>query len=143
MTQTRESIVNRFFEASGGKPVDLTLMANRAAVVRCTTLVREECEELDDAVRTLLTKVVNNRPLERWDIENLIKELADVQYVVSFFAVAFGIDLDDAFLRVHESNLTKFDDFGKPYETRSDGKVLKGPRYEAPDMNGVERHVGV
>lgn len=34
---------------------------------------------------------------------------------------------------VHESNMSKLDDNGKPLR-RDDGKILKGPNYKAPDM---------
>lgn len=67
---------------------------------------------------------------------NFIKELADVQYVLSGFAIALGIDLDKATELVHESNLTKLDEFGNPIY-REDGKVLKGPFYEEPDLSSL------
>ena len=36
-------------------------------------------------------------------------------------------------MRVHQSNLSKLDDEGKPV-LRADGKVLKGPNYQPPDL---------
>ncbi len=42
----------------------------------------------------------------------------------------------DAFMIVHESNLSKLDDDGNPIR-REDGKILKGPNYKAPDMTPV------
>ena len=35
---------------------------------------------------------------------------------------------------VHESNMSKLDEDGKPIR-REDGKVLKGPNYQPPDMS--------
>ena len=40
----------------------------------------------------------------------------------------------DAFLLVHESNMSKLDLDGKPI-FREDGKVLKGPNYRAPNLS--------
>ena len=42
----------------------------------------------------------------------------------------------EAFKRVHESNMSKLDDNGKPIK-REDGKVLKGPNYKAPDLSDL------
>jgi len=41
-----------------------------------------------------------------------------------------------AFEAVHDSNMSKLDDDGKPIR-REDGKILKGPNYKAPDMTGI------
>ena len=42
----------------------------------------------------------------------------------------------DAFLMVHDSNMSKLDEDGKPI-FREDGKVLKGPNYRAPDLSNL------
>lgn len=57
-------------------------------------LVREECAELGEAVQT--TNAVE-----------MLDALADILYVVHGFAVAMGWDLEEAFRRVHASNLSK------------------------------------
>lgn len=41
--------------------------------------------------------------------------------------------IEEAFHAVHASNMSKLDDHGKPIR-REDGKVLKGPNYQAPNM---------
>ena len=64
------------------------------------------------------------------DCEQL-KELADLVYVCYQFAASQEWDLDEAMQRVHESNMSKLDDNGKPIY-RADGKVLKGPKYKEP-----------
>lgn len=63
----------------------------------------------------------------------MLKEMADVQYVLSGMAVTLGFPLQEAFIRVHKSNLSKLDENGKPVY-REDGKVLKGVNYLPPDM---------
>ena len=64
------------------------------------------------------------------DCEQL-KELADLVYVCYQFAASQEWDLDEAISRVHESNMSKLDNNGKPIY-RADGKVLKGPNYKEP-----------
>ena len=66
---------------------------------------------------------------------NFIKEMADLQYVLSGLAITYGIDLNKAVERVHESNMSKLAD-GKPL-LREDGKILKGPNYFEPDMTDL------
>ncbi len=45
-------------------------------------------------------------------------------------------NLDEAMHRVHESNMSKLDQDGKPIY-RDDGKVLKGPDYEPPTLTDL------
>ena len=47
-----------------------------------------------------------------------------------------GWDLDEALHRVHESNMSKLDEDGKPIY-REDGKVLKGPTYAPPQLEDL------
>lgn len=68
--------------------------------------------------------------------ENLLKELCDVLYVTYGYAITFGWDLDEAFRRVHASNMSKLDDDGNPI-VRGDGKIMKGPNYQAPDLGDL------
>ena len=66
--------------------------------------------------------------------EDLVKELADTVFVCYQFAATFNIDLDRAMQLVFESNMSKLDEQGKPIY-RADGKVLKGPNYQPPDLS--------
>lgn len=106
-------------------------------------LIREETEEVEDAVCLLADKVFNAELLGIDMTEEikaakaaLLKELCDLQYVLSGFAVTFGLPLDEAFKRVHESNMSKLGPDGKPVY-REDGKVLKGPNYKKPDLSDL------
>lgn len=62
------------------------------------------------------------------DLAALTKELADLRYVTDGAAVALGLPLDEAFEVVHESNMSKLGEDGKPIKNE-DGKALKGPNY--------------
>lgn len=125
---TREEIVQEFHEAFG-HPVGTRLpdpgeLENTGQLLRLRLrLLREELGELIEAC-------------ESEPAVNILKELADLQYVLSGFAVTFGLPLNEAFLRVHESNMSKLGEDGKPIY-RKDGKVLKGPNYREPDLSDL------
>ena len=70
------------------------------------------------------------------DRASALKELTDLLYVVWQFAENLGWDLDEAFKRVHESNMSKLGADGKPIY-REDGKVLKGPNYKEPHLGDL------
>ena len=65
-----------------------------------------------------------------------LKELADLVYVCYQYAANMKWDLDEAMYRVHESNMSKLDEDGKPIY-REDGKVLKGPNYKPPNLEDL------
>ena len=65
-----------------------------------------------------------------------LKELADLIYVCYQYAANMNWDLDEAMHRVHESNMSKLDEDGKPIY-REDGKVLKGPNYSPPNLEDL------
>ena len=68
--------------------------------------------------------------------EHALKELSDLVYVCYQYAENMGWFLDEALNRVHESNLSKLDEDGKPIY-REDGKVLKGPNYKPPNLEDL------
>ena len=68
--------------------------------------------------------------------EHALKELADLVYVCYQYAENMGWFLDEALNRVHESNMSKLDEDGKPIY-REDGKVLKGPNYKPPNLEDL------
>ena len=65
-----------------------------------------------------------------------LKELADLVYVCYQYAENMGWDLDTAMDRVHQSNMSKLGEDGKPI-LREDGKVLKGPNYQPPTLTDL------
>ncbi len=68
--------------------------------------------------------------------EDALKELADLVYVCYQYAENMGWFLDEALNRVHESNMSKLGEDGKPIY-REDGKVLKGPNYKPPNLTDL------
>tara|TARA_Y100000310_G_scaffold344909_1_gene460431 strand:+ start:26332 stop:26706 length:375 start_codon:yes stop_codon:yes gene_type:complete len=87
-------------------------------------------ELIDEELKELFESIENN------DLENFAQELADVLYVVNGFAVTAGIDVHKILEEVHRSNMTKLDENGK-VNKRADGKVLKGPNYQKPNIKKV------
>ena len=91
-------------------------------------LIDEEHLELAHAVLDL-KKDINNKELRA----HVLKELADLLVTCHQKAAAYGWDLQTAFNRVHESNMSKLGADGKPIR-REDGKILKGPNYFEPNL---------
>jgi len=76
------------------------------------------------------------RLIEPKSREACLKELADLVYVCWQYAANMSWDLDTALDRVHESNMSKLDELGRPIY-REDGKVMKGPFYSAPILSDL------
>ena len=91
-------------------------------------LINEEAVEFIEAARELF-----NDPEEPRLREHLVKELSDLVFVCYQFAATYNIDLDKAMALVFQSNMSKLDEQGKPIY-RADGKVLKGPNYQEPNL---------
>tara|TARA_R110001583_G_scaffold96398_1_gene240579 strand:- start:182 stop:559 length:378 start_codon:yes stop_codon:yes gene_type:complete len=69
-------------------------------------------------------------------LDDVMKEGCDLLYVVLGMFVEFGWDVEEAFSRVHDSNMSKLGEDGKPIY-REDGKVLKGPNYKKADLTDL------
>lgn len=67
------------------------------------------------------------------DIIAVADALADLLYVIYGTAIEYNLPIDAIFKEVHRSNMTKFKDGMR----REDGKWMKGPSYEPPDIQGV------
>lgn len=89
-----------------------------------------------DLLRRVLVKEEYAEVLSAVEAEDLLKELADLVYVTYGYAATFGWDLDEAVRRVHASNMSKLGEDGQPI-FREDGKVLKGPNYQEPDLSDL------
>ncbi len=70
------------------------------------------------------------------DVVGVADALADIVYVAYGTAHVYGIDLDAVLHAVHVSNMTKLGADGRPLR-RADGKILKGPDYQPPDVAAV------
>ena len=84
-------------------------------------LIREELLELKEAI-------------EKKDIKEVADALTDILYVTYGAGHAFGINLDECFEEVQNSNMSKLGSDGKPIYNEH-GKVMKGPDYFKPNLN--------
>jgi len=93
-------------------------------------LLFEEIQELASAAFDIET---NEHTEERHVMmQDLLKEMCDVVYVIKGMAVSFGMDFDKAFELVHKSNMSKL-----PLIKDANGKVQKGLNYEPPVLEGL------
>ena len=83
-------------------------------------LIEEELNEFKEAV-------------SKKDLKEVADALTDILYVTYGAGHAFGINLDDCFEEVQNSNMSKLGDDGNPIYNKQ-GKVMKGPKYFKPDL---------
>ena len=84
-------------------------------------LIKEELEELKIAMKNK-------------DLLEVADALTDILYVTYGAGHAFGIDLDQCFDEVQNSNMSKLGEDGEPIYNES-GKVMKGPNYFKPNLS--------
>ena len=68
------------------------------------------------------------------DLVEVADALTDILYVTYGAGHAFGINLDECFEEVQNSNMSKLDKDGKPIYNDK-GKVMKGSNYFKPDLS--------
>lgn len=121
MKITNFEMVGDFMEAFGQEVLYMPIMPSSTLMALRLDLINEEVQELRDGMgkRSML---------------EMADALTDILYVVYGAGHAFGIDLDECFDEVHRSNMTKLGEDGRPLY-RKDGKVMKGPNYEEPDLS--------
>ena len=69
--------------------------------------------------------------------ENILKELADLVYVIYGYAATFGWDLDEAVRRVHENNMGRMYQPDGTIKRREDGKIIKNKDYTKVNLEGL------
>ena len=84
-------------------------------------LIKEELDELIEA-------------MNKKDLIEVADALTDILYVTYGAGHAFGINLDECFQEVQNSNMSKLDNNGKPIYNDK-GKVMKGPNYFKPNLS--------
>ena len=112
--------VKKFMLTFGQEVKDSAEFPNEKIVKLRFELIREELEELNQAIKEK-------------DLKEVADALTDILYVTYGAGHAFGIDLDKCFHEVQESHMSKLGSDGKPIYNES-GKVMKGPNYFRPDM---------
>ena len=93
-------------------------------------LLFEEIQELAEVALDIETNLETEE--RHVMMQDLLKEMCDVVYVIKGMAVSFGMDFDKAFELVHKSNMSKL-----PLIKDANGKVQKGLNYEPPILEGL------
>jgi len=127
--KTREDSVAEFNEAVGqSKGWDYLALELRLK------LIREEFDELElelkDAI--FLTEHYGQEAITEEHKADILKEMCDLQYVLSGLAVSLELPLEQAFNRVHTNNMSKL---GGP--VREDGKQLKPDGYKKVNLKDM------
>ena len=113
--------VKKFMETFGQEIKEKAGFPNDKITLLRYDLIKEELEELKEAV-------------DNKDIKEVADALTDILYVTYGAGHAFGINLDNCFKEVQNSNMSKLGSDGKPIYNDK-GKVMKGPNYFKPDLN--------
>ena len=115
------SKVGTFMKTFGQEvKIDPSLSTDKINKLRLS-LIKEEVQELSEAI-------------QKKDLLEVADALTDILYVTYGAGHAFGINLDDCFDEVQNSNMSKLGNDGKPIYN-DQGKVMKGPNYFKPDLS--------
>ena len=113
--------VKKFMETFGQEIKEKASFPNDKITALRYDLIKEELNELKEA-------------MDKKDIKEVADALTDILYVTYGAGHAFGINLDECFEEVQNSNMSKLDLNGKPIYNDK-GKVMKGPKYFKPNLN--------
>ena len=117
---------NSFGVVVNDVPDKKILVENPELVKLRLSLIEEEVNELKDG-------------LKNKDMNEVTDALADILYVVYGAGVSFGIDLDEAFRIVHESNMSKLCNSEKDAEETVDWYIKnQSHRYYSPSIRKSE-----
>ncbi len=112
--------VKKFMQTFGQEVKEKAEFPNNKITSLRYDLIKEELGEFKDAI-------------DKKDIKEIADALTDILYVTYGAGHAFGINLDECFKEVQNSNMSKLGEDGKPIYNDK-GKVMKGPNYYKPDL---------
>ena len=104
----------------------------------CPHLIGSTPAVPDRATDNLRRELWNEESIEtidamnRGDLPNVADGIVDLIYVLIGAAATYGIDLRPVWDAVHAANMSK-----EGGGTRADGKILKPPGWEPPDVAGI------
>ncbi len=112
--------VKKFMETFGQEIKEKASFPNDKITSLRYDLIKEELDELKEAI-------------DKKDLKEVADALTDILYVTYGAGHSFGINLDECFKEVQNSNMSKLGSDGKPIYNDK-GKVMKGPDYFKPDL---------
>ena len=142
---TIQAQVREFHEAAGVVTPDTPRIPEDARIKLRANLITEEfCEfivsiypqfkDVQHGALLFRLKQAMEHMQPKVDLVAMADALADLDYVVEGTRLVFGIDGGPVAEEVHRSNMTKF---GPGSWKREDGKVMKPPDWQSPDIEGV------
>ncbi len=150
---TRSENVKIFTEQSKG--IELPTHPRKMTRDEVLFSVKMVCEELQELLSTvtnfhedvklLLLNIVENsnsptyNNLGKSDLELMAEQVdafVDIDYYNCNAAAKVGFNVDDVFNIVHQANMNKKFEDGT-FHKNSEGKVIKPPNWEEPDVVGV------
>lgn len=129
----------RAFMLAMGQPVPTLseVLNSQAPPVLTSTYYRLCIEELNET-REALTDLILAETIELGHIAPVVDGAIDLIYVAAGLLNSLGVNADEAWMEVHNSNMSKRGDDGKVH-FREDGKVLKPAAFVAPNILRVLR----
>jgi NTP pyrophosphatase (non-canonical NTP hydrolase) len=115
---------NNAFQVNKINSFNTSVFDNTKLINLRMNLIREEMKELEDAV-------LNKDRIE------VIDALADILYVVYGMGDCIGVDLDEAFRRVHNSNMTKLCPTQESAENTKQWYLENDNRYDSPEWKKI------
>lgn len=129
------TIVREFHEQTGLPVADTPTNQPPDTIRLRMRLIREEYEEVMAELQQLIPPTARGRINPRLDVlARVLKELADLRYVLEGAAVELGLPINEAFEAVHASNMSKRWPDGT-FHKDVGGKIIKPPSYSSPDMS--------
>jgi predicted HAD superfamily Cof-like phosphohydrolase len=111
--------------------------------MRLLLSAEEFCEQLDacfhlnPAIRDALRDEILYSRIYRVDLVDIVDSWGDMNFVNNGSAVEFGVQLAPIAREVHRSNMTK-----RGALRNVDGKIMKGPNFEPPQIERLLREQG-
>lgn len=131
-------MVREFHKTFGHPAPDTVTVPTGYTQLLRVSLIAEELLELCESLNISLditngkVSIGKNSDLPI-DMVEAADALADLDYVVAGANVVFGFPAEQIVSHVHDSNMSKLGEDGKPIY-REDGKILKGPGYWKPNI---------
>jgi predicted HAD superfamily Cof-like phosphohydrolase len=147
MSKLREQVLefHRLYDQPIGEGLTqerLELRLNLIAEEFCELLLAcgADVDDVDD-VQDAINETIANALLDLSEPAEVFDALGDLDYVVEGFRVEACVDGGPIADEIHRSNLSKLGVDGKPVK-RLDGKVVKGPNFSPPDIEGCLKAQG-
>ena len=118
---TNFNSVKKFMEVFGQEVKTKAEFPSEKIIKLRYNLIKEELDEFEEALKDR-------------DLKEVADALTDILYVTYGAGHAFGINLDQCFDEVQNSNMSKLGLDGKPIYNEK-GKVMKGPDYFKPNLS--------